>query len=426
MRTAAARVARNVAWLGAGEVALKGALFTAGVLVARGFGPAGMGAFTVAYGAALVVMQLLAGGQVEVLIRETARRPGDGRMLFVQARSYQRRLAAFVVPIAVAGATLVPAHELRWTLLAFVPYAFVRSWLITAGAIFKGLDRMDVEVRARALELAVALPCLAFLAFAELPVWGTGLAFTAGGAAGGAWIMTRLRELPAAAASPASRSLLVREGLPFLGLSMMHQLVGRIDSFLLAGLGVAQAEIGRYGVGAAPVQGAGAAAQVLAVASYPTLARAAAKGTLRARLAVAIAVAGAALGSVLALALFAVREPLVRVVFGPEFAGSAALLGVLAWGLPATCASMLAGTVLAATRRQSWPLATQSVLLLVSVAANLVAIPRWGVAGCAVVAVSVYSASAVVNTTLAVIAAVKATPAPADVLPLGTGVGGSS
>lgn len=425
MRGTAAKVARNVAWLGAGEVALKGALFTAGVLVARGFGPAGMGVFTVAYGAALVAMHLLAGGQVEVLIRETARHHDDGPTLFLRARSYQRWLVVFVVPLAVAGAMLVPVSELRWTLLAFIPYAVARGALITAGAIFKGLDRMDVEVRARALELAVALPCVAVLAFSALPVWGTGLAFTAGGTAGFVWIRSRLRELPAAAGGLASRSMLVREGLPFLGLSMLHQLVGRADSFLLAGLGVPQAEIGRYGVGTAPVQGAAATAQVLAVASYPSLARVAAAGTLRARLAAALAVAGAALGSGLALALFTIREPLVRIVFGPEFAGSAVLLGVLAWGLPATCASMLAGTVLAATRRQRWPLASQSVLLLGSVAANLVVIPRWGVAGCAAVAVSVYSVSAVVNTTLAMIAAVKAAPAPAEVVPLGTVVEGS-
>ena len=122
----------------------------------------------------------------------------------------------------------------------------------------------------------------------------------------------------------------------------------------------------------------------------------------------------------LGVALYAVREPLVRVVFGPEFLPAAPLLAVLAWGLPATCMSMLAGTVLAATRRQRWPLVSQSVLLAASVTANLAVIPRWGVAGCAVVVVAAYSTTALVNTTLAVIAARRNVPAPAETPPIGT------
>lgn len=420
MSGAAARVARNVAWLGAGEVALKGALFVAGVTVARGFGPAGMGAFTVAYGAALVLMQLIAGGQVEVLIREVARRPDDGRSLFLRSRSHQNRVAALAVPLAIAGALLVPAPALRWTLLAFVPYAWLRRWLITAGAVFKGLDRMDVEVRARLLELLVALPCLVVVATSEAPVWATGLAFSAGAVAGVVWITSRLRSLPASDAAELSREHLVREGMPFLGLAMLYQLVARADSFLLASLGVPQAAIGHYGVGTAPVQGLGATSQVLAAASYPSLARAAAAGTLRPRLVLALTAAGATLGTALGVALYAVHEPLVRVVFGPEFLPAAPLLAVLAWGLPATCMSMLAGTVLAAARRQSWPLVSQSVLLAASVTANLAVIPRWGVAGCAVVVVAAYSTTALVNTTLAVIAARRNMPAPAEAPPIGT------
>jgi O-antigen/teichoic acid export membrane protein len=413
-------VARNVAWLGFGELALKGALFAAGVLVARGYGPTGMGAFTVAYGAALVLMQLLAGGQVEVLIRETARRPEDGRALYRAAAAYQRRLAAAALPIAAGGALLIPHGELRWTLLAFVPYALLRARLITAGAVFKGLDRMDVEVRARAFELAAALPLLAAAAAAGAPVWSTGVAFCGGAAAGLVWIAARLRGLPDSPAAAAGRSgaQLVREGVPFLWLAMLHQLVARADSFLLAGLGVAPAAIGRYGVAGAPVQGLAAASQVVAVAVYPSLARAAAAGTLRARLVLAIAAGGAALGGALGALLFAVRGPLVHAVFGAQFAGSVPLLAVLAWMLPATAVSMLMGTVLAATRRQRWPLAAQALAFAASVSANVIVIPRWGAAGCAAVAVTVHFATALASVALAALAVLRLSRVPADAPPL--------
>jgi O-antigen/teichoic acid export membrane protein len=401
LRPTAVRVARNVAWLGFGEVALKGALFFAGVVVARGLGPEGMGVFTVAYAAALVLMQVLAGGQVEVLIRETARYPEHCRTLFVLARSHQLRLAVLVLPVAAIGAALVPRPALRWSLLAFIPYAFSRCWLITTGALFKGLDRMDVEVCGRALELLVALPLLTVVSLRHLPVWCTGVAFSVGGLAGLAWMVTRLHRLPQSAGAPLSRSTLVTEGLPFLGNTILGQLVMRSDNFLLASLGTPPATIGHYGVGSAPAQGLAAAAQVVAVASYPTLARWAAAGRLRPRVVLLLAAAGASLGTALGSLLFVLREPIVRIFFGPSFADSTRLLAVLAWGLPGSCTSTLAGSVIAAMRRQRWSLVSQSTLLLLSVTANLVAIPRYGAVGCAAVTVGVATLAAFAQTGIA-------------------------
>ncbi|HYB22291.1 MAG TPA: hypothetical protein VED41_00740, partial [Solirubrobacteraceae bacterium] len=161
MRQVTARVARNLAWLTGGEVVLKGALFGAGVLVARGLGPAAMGDFTVAYGAALALMLLFAAGQVEVIIREVARRPDTSGSLYRAARSWQRRIALVAAPLAAAGTLLVRQPSLRWTLAAFLPYAWLRCWLITGGAVFKGLDRMDVEVGGRGAEVVLAVVLLA-------------------------------------------------------------------------------------------------------------------------------------------------------------------------------------------------------------------------------------------------------------------------
>src|SRR5271157_2972532 len=100
MRASTARVARNLAWLTGGEVVLKGALFGAGVLVARGLGPAAMGDFTIAYGAALALMLLFAAGQVEVIIREVAKRPAASGALYQAARAWQGRIALAAVPLA--------------------------------------------------------------------------------------------------------------------------------------------------------------------------------------------------------------------------------------------------------------------------------------------------------------------------------------
>jgi O-antigen/teichoic acid export membrane protein len=380
-------ITRNLAWLAGGEVFMKGALFVVGVLVARGLGPAAMGAFTVSYGAAVVFMLLLTAGQAEVLMREVARNPADVYALGSMARSWQGTVARFALPAAAVGALFVPVGSLRWALLAFIPYAWFRRSLITIGAAFKGLDRMEVEVAGRALELAVVVALLVPVAALRAPVWATGLAFTAGGAAGLALVATRFRRLPHGEPAGVTRAYLAREGLSFVGLSMSAQILGRMDTFLLAAFGVAQAAIGRYGVAGAPVLGLLGAGQLVAVALYPTLARGVAQGALSRARVLTLGLAGVALGGVLAVGLVLVRGPLVRIVFGSQYLAAVPLIAILAWMLPASCAEMMLGALVAAAGRQSWVLVESGVLIVILGACDLVVIPRWGLTGCAVASV---------------------------------------
>ena len=405
MSRVAARLARNVAWLGAGEVVLKGAMFAAGVLVARGLGPASMGAFTVAYGASMMLMLLLTAGQVEVVIRETARRPDTARGLSRLSRAWQRRVTVAAVPAAAVAAAFVPDRTLRWTLLAFVPYAWLRSALISRGAVFKGLDRMEVEVAGRSAELGLALALLALLAAAAAPVWSTGLAFSAGAAAGVGVVGRRLRALPEGPAPACDGGWLAREGATFLALNLGLQAMLRIDTFMLAGFAVAKERIGVYGVAAAPVWGLLGVAQLVAVAAYPTLAKTATDGSLRSSRVLAVAAGGAAIGTALAAGVALVRVPLVRLVFGPQYLDAARLVATLAWVLPGACLEMLMGVVVAACGRQRWGFGTQGFVLLSAAAGDAVAIPRWGLAGCAGVAVAVWSAGALVALAVALLAA---------------------
>jgi len=372
--------------------------------VARGLGPAAMGAFTVAYGAAMMLMLILTGGQVEVVIRETARRPETARGLSRLSRAWQRRVALVAVPVSVAAAAFVPDAALRWTLIAFIPYAWFRSSLISGGAVFKGLDRMEVEVGGRSTELGFALALLALLASVSAPVWTTGLAFSVGAAAGMGVVVRSLRKLPYGADPAPDGGYLAREGAAFLLLNLGLQAMLRIDTFMLAGFGVAKERIGVYGAAAAPVWGLLGVAQLIAVAVYPTLAKAATEGLLSVRRALAIALAGAAIGTLLATAITTVRVPLIRLVFGPQYLESAQLVAVLAWVLPCACLDMLMGVVVAACGRQRWSLATQSIFLLMAMAGDLVAIPRWGLLGCAGVAVAVWSAGTLVAITIAILA----------------------
>ncbi len=407
MTGATATVARNVVWLATGELFLKGGLFAAGVLVARGLGPAAMGAFTVGYGAALVFMLLLAAGQIEVVIREVARRPAEAWALSRLARRWQEKVALVAIPLAVVGVALVRESSLRWSLLAFMPYAWLRCGLVTAGAAFKGLDRMEVEVKGRGIELALALALLAPLALLAAPEWTVGLAFSAGAAAGFAFVLGRLHRLPREDGPSFSQGSLAREGLSFLGLSLTFQLLIRVDTFLLAALGIPQARIGLYGVASAPVWGLLGLAQLMGLAVYPTLARLGARGELHPVRILGLASGGVLLGVALAGGLTLVKVPLVRIVFGAQYIDAASFMGVLAWALPGACGCMLLGSAVAAAGRQAWNLNVQVALVVLAGVANLVAIPRWGLLGCAVVVPFVQTLGLVSTLTVALLAGAR-------------------
>ena len=240
------RGARNAVWLAVGEGAVKGALFLAAIIVARSAGPQGMGVFSIAFAAAILAVMVLAAGQQEVVIREVAAAPGRAGMLLDAARTVQDRLGRWVLPALVVGALLVRERDLRLALLAFVPYALLRTLLVTHGAAFKGLDRMDMEVRARGLEVLVVLPGLAAVGWAGLPVWTTGVVFSVGAGTALIWLSTRSRNLNRSTEvgpeqhtpAPLGWRYFRHEGLPFLALAVGSQLLSRADTFLLAAFDV--------------------------------------------------------------------------------------------------------------------------------------------------------------------------------------------
>jgi len=275
-----------------------------------------------------------------------------------------------------------------------------------------------VEVKARALEVGLALALVAAASLAGLPVWWTGLAFTAGAGLALLWLSPRVAALGVSDAGESLRPLLI-EGWPFLGLALLAQLLFRLDLFLLEALGRSREEVGFYGAASALVWGLLTLPQLLALAVYPTLSRAAAAARGPRREALAAAGLGAGLGALLALGLWSARRPLVALAFGAEFEPTAALVATLAWALPGGCAAMLLGTVLAAWRGQRLALAVQAAAIAAALALNLGWIPELGALGAARAAVLVQTALA--TALLAALLARRAQP-PAQPSPVSPSV----
>jgi O-antigen/teichoic acid export membrane protein len=406
VRVVTGRIARNLSWLVVGDAVVKGGLLAAFALIAHGLGPEGLGLFTVAIGVVLVTVPLFALGQVEVLVREVAARPASARALVASAWRTRRRMLAVAVPLAVAIILTLRDAELRWALLAFLPYTVFRVETFTRSAVFKGLDRMEVEVEARSIELAVALVGTGAVAVAHLPAWTLGLVFSAGALSGLARILRRHRELPGPpAAKPpdarASTALLRHHGWQFLAMSVLFQLLLRSDTLLMEALGLAREEIGRYGAASMTTWAVLAMPQLGALALYPTLSRMAVQRRETRTAATVALLVGTSFGAVAAALLVLFRRPLVDLAFGRDFVPTADLLSTLAWALPGASASMLLGPFLAAWHAQARWLAWLVPTYALSVALALSWIPEHGASGAAWAAVVAHSFGALGNAALA-------------------------
>ncbi len=406
------RVTRNAVWLAVGEGAVKGALFLTAIIIARSAGPEGMGVFSIAFAAAILAVMVLAAGQQEVVIREVAATPGRAGTLLDAARNVQNRLAWWVLPMLVVGALLVRPQDLRLALLAFIPYALLRTLLVTHGAAFKGLDRMDMEVRARGIEVLIVLPGLIAVGMASLPIWTTGVVFSVGAGAALIWLSIRSRDLDRSARGsvpegPASHTPVWRyfrhEGVPFLALAVAGQLLARADTFLLAAFDVSTKDIGFYGAAGAPVWGIVALPTLLAVALYPTLSRRAAEGKSPLKAVAGAIILGGVLGSALALLINSFREPLILLAYGTEYTPAVALLSRLVWVLPAKFVMTFLGLVLAAWHRQHLALVAVAAVLALSIGLNLIWIPTMGTMGSATAAVVSHAAGVLILVAVALI-----------------------
>jgi O-antigen/teichoic acid export membrane protein len=388
------RVMRNAVWLGVGEAVAKGGLLLTVMIVARAAGPDAVGTFTIAYSAALIAVLAGALGQQEVLIREVARSPDGARGLIGKSRFAQIRAARWLVPAAAIGALLVPEPALRLTLLVFLPYAVLRTATVTYGAVFKGFDRMDVEARARGLETVVALILVVIIVILRWPVWTTGAAFSIGAAFGLIWIRRRQDEL-GTGVSPLESSSLLAEGLPFMALAVLSQLMANADRFLLEIFAVARADIGFWGAAGTIVWALAALPQLIAVALYPSFSRQA-KAVASARRAGLLAGLGGVLSGVACAAvLWVLGDSIVRLAFGAEFDSTTPLLQRLIFALPGAFAMTLMGSVYAAWRRQRQVLWILAGALLLSVALNVMWIPAMGAMAPATVTPLIYTLAAV-------------------------------
>jgi O-antigen/teichoic acid export membrane protein len=390
------RIGLNFFWKSAaeGSRALQALYF---ILLARKLGASELGRFSVGFSGAMILATVGDFGLNTLLTRHVAVDRSKGTAVFLQT-AY---LKALFFAVLVAAAALWPGLGARRTyVLLFLGVAAGRNLIDQLSYLCLAYEKLVIEAQMKfllgLLSLGLAWPALtarpsanaaaAVLLAAELLAAAAGTALVAREALIAprlsrrpklAWPVSDARELPAMALFTVALA----------GFS-------RIDIAALKWLGVAAADIGSYFAAERIIATTCLLPGFLAVAALPVFSRPEDAGhgrtvhLLRRRLFAAGCVAG--------LALNLGGAPLVRLIYGASFAGASRPLGWLGLALPFMFINHFSLIALIADKR-SWHAAfAATTAFALNVLIDLTLIPRLGIMGAAIGAVSAQATASII------------------------------
>ena len=371
------------------------------VVAARVLGAAQFGAYSTAAAFAVVLSIIATLGMTPLLVREIARAPERAPGLLAAAHTVKTASNGLMLALLVVLARYVldyPAPVVVASLLLGLSYA-VWAYTENLAAWFQAVERMHVWTQASAISgivagglgLALVVGTRSLTWFCVAPILGQVAAL--------AWLAARLpAEVWRGARIAAAEALrLARALAPFAAAFVAITVYYKVDVLLLARWRN-DAEVGIYVAAYKAVDIAQALALVVAGAVYPRLSRAVAAVGVGGSAADAGAAGGATrlppaaarLAEWMLLAVvptaglvFLLREPLIAVVYGAEYAASAPVLGWLAATLPALALNVLVGYILGAAGAMRQVAGVYVLGIMANVAANAALIPRHGAAGAA-------------------------------------------
>lgn len=397
------RLLRNLAWVGSSQAVIAALGLVSLALTARTLGPAGLGVLAVAEAYARSIARLLHPEPWQALIKHgtEALEAGDtarfGRLVWLSLMvDVGLGLVAAAVGIGLAGmaAGWMGAVGDNDALLAVACLAALVSPRPTAMGVLRIYDRFDILAR---MDMTIALFRLALVAIA----WATDagldafvLLFVAWSTADG--LLPLLAALPEMrrrghALQPASPRAIAAEhpGLVRLFVNSnlnvtLRQLRQRLDIVLLAGI-LPAAALGHYQLARRIGEAALRLGRPLGQVTFPEFARLAARGDRRRMRQLLI---WSSLG--LSAALLAILAPiawqmdlLLPLAFGPDFAGAAASVSIMAAAMALYMAGLTTGPALMSLDRDRALTVISGATTAFFFAALIPAARLWGAEGAA-------------------------------------------
>lgn len=360
-------------------------LVAATVVLARGAGRDALGLFGLALVAGTYASVVADSGVSQYLVPGLARRGrNEWPDAWADVLRFQTRSALPYGLVYVAVVALLTHGEMRWTLLAALPWWLLIRLNGTIRSVFVAADSIGAEASATMTEAAVSLAALS-LAVAIHPSASLAMLTLSVGALAGLAIRLRgLRVLGVSgghARSPARA--LIREALPFNAFTVLTNLYLRIDVILLS-IFASQRALALY---QPPIRFSVALMIVPDALAALLLGRAARRPGDRALhvrqeqlLALGVPVGIALVG---AAALFG--RPLLGALYGADFRHAATALTLMTATVPLALLSTMNGNALTARGRQKTRLVCLVLAAVVAVAAGIPAIERWSYTGAAAV-----------------------------------------
>ena len=350
------RILLNAAALLGAYVLPRGLTFFAALAAARQLGPAEFGAYSTATSLAMILSIFATLGMLPLLVRDLARTPERAAELLRAAHLIKAAASLGMIMALWATARFVLGYSptiVAATLLLGLGHVCI-SFAENIGAWFQAHERMRVWLEANIVFglCAGALGLLAVYSTGSL-LWFCA-AFATGQLAELGWLIWRMPR----ASVKANRALwpevrlLIHQTTPFAIAFLALTVFYKFDVLLLQRLQPGEV-VGVYAAGYKLVDIVHALAVIAAAALYPRLARllnqpdraAAASRTLE--LFLLAGTSGAAL-------LWLLRGSLTHLLFGSEYAGTAAVLGLLAPALVSLVINILAGYLLSVADRIGW------------------------------------------------------------------------
>lgn len=383
--------AKNVAFKGSGEALIRLLSFAFMVLVARTLGEADFGALNFAYSFPLLFVVIVDFGFNPLLVRDAAREPARAGVLFRHVLVLKLGLGVlFLIAVFAGLRSVAPSPLMRQCGYWLAGFVLLNSFTEFFNAVFNARQRMELEAGVMSLQkLALLVFGLAALALGQ-GVLGVAAAYVLAGGLGlaaAAWLLGRKRLLEGFSGWDAAVfRYILRQALPLTLTTLFINLYFRIDMTFLAKLRPA-AEVGWYGAAHKCIEVLMVVPAVLAVAAFPGFAQLyrsdrgqlAAAGRQLLRLL-------ALLGLPVAAGALVLGEPLMAWLFGAAFAPAGAALAWLAVALCFIFLNYAFSFLLISGERQMVNAWVSGAAVVVSVAANLLLIPRFGHVGAAAAA----------------------------------------
>jgi O-antigen/teichoic acid export membrane protein len=381
------RVVANMAAKGTAFVVEKGAQFALVVVAGRTLGEAGFGRFSFATNLAVLLAFVTDLGLTTWTTRALAR--GQDQAAAVLGTGLRLRLAAAVpVVVALVSVALAVADRAFAVAVLALGIAYLARGLCDhARAVFRARERLGDEGKLNAT-IAV-LATAAGIAAVRLGAGGLGglaagiMAGTLGGALYGGVL---LRRNYGPWAGPGDRALarrMLREAAPFYLAGAFTLVYARADVLLLKPLAF-DAEVGAYRAAGQLVEVVKQFPVLLMTATFPQLARGfheSRAGLIHTERAITglLLGGGLLLGAFLALA----ADPIILLLFGPEFAGAVPVLRTLAAAVPLLFMNCGILHFFVARDRGTLNLAFAAAMVVVNAATNLLLDRRFGAVGAA-------------------------------------------